>query len=123
MIVLSGRNIFVQMLRSVQSLKKGNAKSILLMISNIGLRRKNKKSIIAKSSTGLSQSFPDYRGLAGDEKIIASAALQLIEYDYNIALKLKISSTMFPCSSIALRAMEDRRRSAATHSKGITHEF
>ena len=68
------------------------------MISNIGLRRKNKKSIIAKSSTGISQPFPDYRGLPDNEQNIASAALQLIDYDYNIALKLKISSTMLPCS-------------------------
>ena len=44
-----------------------------------------KNSAVARSSTGLSQSFPDYRGLAGDEKIIASAALQSAKHSYNIA--------------------------------------
>ena len=47
--------------------------------------KKQKNSTVAKSSTGLSQPFPDYRGLTGDEKLIASAALQYVEHITNIA--------------------------------------
>ena len=47
--------------------------------------KKQKSSTVAKSSTGLSQPFPDYRGLAGDEKLIASAAFQYVEHITNVA--------------------------------------
>lgn len=44
-----------------------------------------KSSTLARYSTGLSQSFPDYRGLPHDEKIIASAALQSVKHSDSIA--------------------------------------
>ena len=47
--------------------------------------KKQKSSTVAKSSTGISQPFPDYRGLPSDEKVIASAALQFVKHIYNIA--------------------------------------
>jgi hypothetical protein len=47
--------------------------------------KKQKSSTFAKSSTGLSRPFPDYRGLADNEQSIASAALQYVEHITNIA--------------------------------------
>lgn len=47
--------------------------------------RDEKSSTSAKSSTGISQPFPDYRGLPDNEQNIASAALQYVEHDHNIA--------------------------------------
>ena len=41
----------------------------------------------AGSSVGLSQSFPDYRGLAGDEQSLAGAASQFVEHLINIQPK------------------------------------
>ena len=46
-----------------------------------------KGSTNAGSSVGLSQSFPDYRGLAGDEQSLAGAASQFVEHLINIQPK------------------------------------
>ena len=50
-----------------------------------------KNSTLARSSTGLSQSFPDYRGLGSNLKKVTTAALQSVEYDHNIASASKKS--------------------------------
>ena len=47
----------------------------------MGAKENKKSSTVVKSSTGLSQSFPDYRGLGGNQKNIATAALQSVEHD------------------------------------------
>ena len=57
------------------------------MVGDRGMEQKSKKqksSTFAKSSTDISQPFPDYRGLPDDEKVIASAALQSVEHGINI---------------------------------------
>ena len=57
--------------------------------------RNKKNSTSAKSSTGISQPFPDYRGLPDNEQNIASAALQYVEHGLNIAPTSKKSQQIF----------------------------
>ena len=52
--------------------------------SNQSNSQKQKNSTVARSLTGLSQPFPDYRGLADNEQSIASAALQYVEHITNV---------------------------------------
>ena len=57
--------------------------------------RDEKSSTSAKSSTGISLPFPDYRGLPDNEQNIASAALQYVEHGLNIAPTSKKSQQIF----------------------------
>ena len=52
-----------------------------------------KSSTVAKSSGGISHSFPDYRGLPSDEQSLASAALHFVKHSINITHKNNIVKT------------------------------
>ena len=77
-------NNIIQNFQNPSVSEKNPEKTSDLKLSAPGDRNK-KNSTSAKSSTGISQPFPDYRGLPDNEQNIASAALQYVEHGLNVA--------------------------------------